>query len=188
MNSIPMNSIPMNFILKKLEQITSADIDAIVALIQTVYEKMPDSQKEWFVVDNAAYTRSLLETEKGWAYIALDEKTQELAGVFLTVFPGNTSENLGHDIGLCSDALPLVAHMDSAVTAPAFRGHHLQARLMQLAEKDIQAAGFRYLCCTVHPDNHYSMNSVLSLGYKKATICEKYGGHLRAILVKEICL
>ncbi len=76
--------------------------------------------------------------------------------------------------------------MDSAAVLPAFRGFHLQRRLMKTAEEELQREGFRYLCCTVHPDNKSSLQSVLSQGYRIAKTCEKYGGFPRHILIREL--
>ena len=95
-------------------------------------------------------------------------------------------ENLGRDIGLPESELGKVAHMDSAAVLPSFRGFHLQRRLMKTAEEELQREGFRYLCCTVHPDNKSSLQSVLSQGYRIAKTCEKYGGFPRHILVREL--
>lgn len=160
------------------------DIETVIQMIQAVLSEM--SKPEWFAADNAEYTRSQLLAGTGIAYIAIEKSNLTPAAVFLVAFPGSSSENLGLDAGLTSEDLTLVAHMDSAAVLPAFRGCHLQRKLMTAAESDLKAAGFRYLFCTVHPENSYSLNSVLSLGYEIVTVCEKYGGYLRAVLRKKI--
>ena len=175
------------------------DIDTIVGLIQTVYEQM--EQKEWFAADNSEYTRKMLAEGRGTAWMAVEKKSGQPAGVFMTAIPfppgemiseqeGNAQEdyeeNLGRDIGLPESELGKVAHMDSAAVLPSFRGFHLQRRLMKTAEEELQREGFRYLCCTVHPDNKSSLQSVLSQGYRIAKTCEKYGGFPRHILVREL--
>ena len=40
--------------------------------------------------------------------------------------------------------------------------------------------------CTIHPDNIYSMQNALKLGYKNILTKEKYGGKIRAIMLKEV--
>ena len=190
------------------------DIDTIVGLIQTVYEQM--EQKEWFAADNSEYTRKMLAEGRGTAWMAVEKKSGQPAGVFMTAIPfvprktiakpgtdeipvagtdgisgpgsmqEDYEENLGRDIGLPESELGKVAHMDSAAVLPAFRGFHLQRRLMKAAEEELQREGFRYLCCTVHPDNKSSLQSVLSQGYRIAKTCEKYGGFPRHILVREL--
>lgn len=171
----------MNF---KIEKATPAQYDSIINLIRTVYNNM--EQADWFAADNDEYTREMLSSGKGTAFIASEEKTAALAAVFMVTYPGHSDENLGLDIGLPTDSLTLVAHMDSAAVLPDYRGHHLQRRLMEHAEANLRKAGYRYLCCTIHPDNKYSLNNALSLGYEVMTTCEKYGGYLRAVLMKEL--
>ena len=179
------------------------DIDTIIALIRTVVELL--EQKEWFAADNDEYTRKMLAEGRGTAWMAVERESGRPAGVFLTAVPlpsgkavpgpdsgpnANTpedyEENLGRDIGLPESELGKVAHMDSAAVLPAFRGFHLQRRLMEAAEEELQKEGFRYLCCTVHPNNKSSLRSVLSQGYRIAKTCKKYGGSPRHILVKEL--
>ena len=80
--------------------------------------------------------------------------------------------------------LPLVAHMDSVAVLPGYRGHRLQRRLMEAAEKDLTESGFKFLMCTVHPDNRYSRNNVISRGYEPVMVKEKYGGIVREIFLK----
>lgn len=173
----------MNF---KIVKASPAKYDSIISLIRTVYNSM--LQADWFAADNDEYTREMLSSGKGTAFIAIEEKTAALAAVFMVTYPGHSDENLGLDIGLSADSLSLVAHMDSAAVLPAYRGHHLQRRLMEHAENYLCSKGYRYLCCTIHPENKYSLNSALSLGYEVKTTCEKYGGYLRAVLMKELSL
>ena len=66
--------------------------------------------------------------------------------------------------------------MDSIAILPKYRGHKLQYRLMQTAEGDLRAKGFKYLMCTVHPDNCYSRDNIVSQGYESVAVKEKYGG------------
>ena len=171
----------MNFIIEKA---TETQYDSIINLIRTVYNSM--EQTDWFAADNDEYTREMLSSGKGTAFIAIEEKTAALAAVFMVTYPGHSVENLGLDIDLPADTLHLVAHMDSAAVLPVYRGHHLQKRLMEHAESHLCSKGYRYLCCTIHPDNKYSLNSALALGYKVKTTCEKYGGYMRAVLMKEL--
>ena len=104
----------------------------------------------------------------------------------MLVFPGLSEENLGRDINLSETDLLKVAHMDSVAVLPQYRGHGLQNKLMQAAEAEARQRGYRYLMCTVHPDNHYSKNNVLKQGYHVIATKEKYGGYTRNILLKEI--
>ncbi len=167
-----------------IEKASKEDYQLFADVIQTVWEAM--EHKEWYMADNAEYTRRMLDSGKGIGYKAVEEETGSVAGILLVTFPGTEESNLGLDIGLPEDALPLVAHMDSAAVLPRFRGNRLQRRLLQAAEEDLRAGGIRYLMCTIHPDNAPSLRTALGLGYRVMTTKEKYGGNLRAVLLKEL--
>ena len=171
----------MNFIIKKA---TLSDAESIRNVIDTVYEKM--EHKEWYMTDNAEYTYHLLADGAGMGYLAIKEQSQEIAGVFMVEFPGDTEENMGNDIGLTKEQRLRTAHMDSAAVLPKYRGYHLQYRLMQAAEQDLRKMGYEYLMCTVHPENHFSKANVLKQGYQVMVTKEKYGGYLREVLCKKL--
>lgn len=171
----------MNFIIEKA---TKSQYPEIVKLIRSTCNNIQPN--EWFAADNDEYTYEMLMTGKGTGYVATEKETNTLAAIFMSLVPGDGVENLGRDFGLSDDKLPYVAHMESVVVKSDYRGHHLQKRLMETAEADLKKEGYRYLCCTIHPDNKYSMNNALSLGYRAMTICPKYGGYLRAVMMKEI--
>lgn len=160
------------------------DFKVFADIIQTVWNNL--DKKEWFVADNAEYTYEMLNTGKGIGYKAVDVNTGQVAGVFLTTMPGLGEENLGRDIGLDREELPLVAHMESVAILPEYRGHKLQYRLMQAAESELIEKGFKYLMCTVHPENRYSRNNVLRQGYESVAVKRKYGGYMREIFLKRI--
>lgn len=163
----------------------SADDSQLFAdIIQAVWEELEN--KEWFMADNADYTHKMLSGGMGRGYMAIDAESGQTAGVFMATVPGMSEENLGRDAGLPEEDLLLAAHMDSIAVLPRFRGHGLQYRLMQKAEADLRTEGFRYLLCTVHPDNHHSLDNVLRQGYQIMTVKEKYGGRIRAVLMKTL--
>ncbi len=166
----------------KIEKASAEDYQIFADVIQAAWEAM--DQKEWFMADNADYTYRMLSTGKGRGYKAVDMATGDVAGVFMAAAPGLEEDNLGYDIGLSKDDLPLVAHMDSVAVLPGYRGHRLQRRLMEAAEKDLTESGFKFLMCTVHPDNRYSRNNVISQGYEPVMVKEKYGGFVREIFLK----
>lgn len=170
----------------RIERAGEEDYSSLIHLILEVYEQIPADQKDWFVVDEEEETRRRLETGIAWGYKAVEINSGQLAAVFTAVFTGKTSANLGWDIGLPEAELPLVAHMDTAAVSAAYRGFGLQRQLMEYAERELRQAGYRYLCCTAHPENRYSENNILSQGYQRITTKEKYGGLLRDIFMKRV--
>ncbi len=171
----------MEFQIKKAEP---EQYETVISLIRNVHDTMP--QKEWFIIDNADDTKMILTAGIGTAYIAICQNNKEIAGILITVIPGNSPDNLGKDIELPKHELTKVVHMDSVAVLPAYRGHHLYQKLVLAAEADLVSSGYHYLCCTIHPENQYSMNNAHLLGYKVMKVCEKYGRYLRAVLMKEI--
>ena len=168
----------------RIEKASADDYLLFADIIQKVWEGM--EEKSWFMADNADYTRRMLSTGMGIGYKAIETESGNTAGVFLAVIPGTDKSNLGRDAEMPDSLLPFIAHMDSAAVLPEYRGCGLQKRLMTAAEEDLKAMGMRYLMCTVHPDNRFSLNNVLRQGYKIVTVKEKYGGNIRAILQKEL--
>lgn len=161
-----------------------SDAAAIAEVIQKVYDNI--EEKDWYVADNAEYIEKILLTGKGEGYMAVAEDTKEIAGIFMVTFPGSSADNLGHDLNFSQEQLLLTAHMDSAAVLPKYRGNRLQYRLMQEAERDLRAMGYRYLLCTIHPDNRFSQANALRQGYKVVKTTKKYGGYLRDILMKTL--
>lgn len=168
----------------RIERAVPDDYQVFAHIIQEVWQNMP--KKEWYMADNAEYTRRMLASGKGRGYKAIDPETGAVAGIFMAVMPGMEPENMGYDIGLPKEELPMVAHMDSVAILPQYRGHGLQRRLMEAAESDLRREGYRYLMCTVHPDNCYSRNNVIGQGYRSMMVKEKYGGYIREVFLKQV--
>ena len=72
------------------------------------------------------------------------------------------------------------------VILPGAHPDNLGYDLMQHAEGDLRQMGYRYLLCTVHPENVFSRSNVMKQGYQKMLTKEKYGGFLRDIWMKNI--
>ena len=69
---------------------------------------------------------------------------------------------------------------------PEYRGMRLQAILMEAAEQELAVKGYRYMMCTVHPDNSFSRNNMVRQGYRAVCRKEKYGGRIRDVMLKEL--
>ena len=153
-------------------------------IVETVDRLM--DHREWFVAESLEEFERWMKQGKGILYLAVDADSGEAGGMFFAVIPGMDPENLGYDIGMEETELEQVALMDTAAVLPGFRGYNLQYRMMQAAEQDLQKMGYRYLMCTVHPENRFSRENVKRQGYRKVMTKEKYGGYLRDIWLKEL--
>lgn len=159
-------------------------LEEAVRLVQNTAEKM--KEKSWFVAESLEEFDRWMRKDQGWLYVARDRSSGQLAGMFFVVLPGMEEENLGYDIGMQGRQLYECAIMDTVVVLPEYRGMHLQYEMMQTAERKLRKEGYRYLLCTVHPENKFSRENVKRQGYKKMLTKEKYGGFLRDIWMKKL--
>ena len=95
-------------------------------------------------LDAEKYITDLFNTRKGDVWQATDPITRQVAGIFIATYPGRGNENLGYDIGLSDPELSLVAHMDTIVVHPLYRGQGLQQKLTALAEQDFGISCVRF--------------------------------------------
>ncbi|MBQ8081995.1 MAG: GNAT family N-acetyltransferase [Clostridia bacterium] len=160
------------------------EIPAMYALMRRVYELLPD--QDVFAVENMDevwFHAQLAGTGFGVTARARDGA---LAGILIVCVPGDREDNLGYDVGFSQEQRARVALMDTAAVAPEHRGHGLEKRMLRFAEEELRGTGIRYLMCTVSPHNPPSLKSVQANGYQILCTKEKYGGHLRHVLMKEI--
>lgn len=159
---------------------TKEDAAEIGRVMQKVYERMDN--KTLFVPSGPEEILAHIETE-GFTVGAYDPQGK-MAGNFIVRYPMDAEDNLGRDLGLPEEELCKVAHMESAVVLPEYRGHHLQIRMLQYAESLIDRQRFCYFMATVSPDNPASYRSMEANGYQHVMTKEKYGGLLRRIYCK----
>lgn len=170
----------MKFTFRKAEK---DDITALTQLTEEVWNAI--EHKEWFALcDISHYITDLFNTSKGTVWKAIDTPTNQIAGMFIVAYPGTDPDNLGYDIGLPASELLHVAHMDTVVVHPLYRGHGLQQQLTRFIEQELLSGGFRYFMCTIHPDNKYSKKNMEKCGYQVIKKAFKYGGLPRLILLK----
>ena len=176
--------------MKKIEfeiiRAVPEDLEELVHIMETVAAGM--EKKEWFVSDDLPYIKAHLRDgitlENGFILKAVTEK--EIAGFFMVDFPGSTAHNLGNYLHMTGNQLMQVAHMDSVVILPKYRGHRLQYRLMEEAEQVIRKqTNYRILLATVHPDNIYSLQNAKARGFHVAAEVTAYQGLPRYIIRKD---
>ena len=167
-----------------ITQATIADADELTSFITSIWKNM--EHREWFAPEeDKDYIKSLLSTHTGIIWKAIETVSRQTAGLFIVVFPGKNSENLGYDIGLPEAELCSVAHMDTVTVHPNFRGYGLQRLLISQAEEALSKTQYRYLLCTVHPENSFSRSNMEKLGYTYIKQALKYGGLPRCIYLKK---
>lgn len=160
---------------------TARDLEGFISLLLRVQETM--ERKDWFFVDPPEVLRKMMADGIMDLWVAMDGQT--LAGVLSVLYPGVEDYNYGYDLGFDREQLLKVVNMDSAAVHPDYRGLGLQHRLLEAAEQELSASGERYLLCTIHPENRFSLNNALKQGYQIQKTLPKYGS-VRHILCKKI--
>ncbi len=165
------------------------DLEELVQIMETVTAGM--EKREWFVSDDLPYIKAHLsigavkENDRGFILKAVTGK--EIAGFFMVDFPGMNEHNLGNYLYMAGEQLTQVAHMDSVVILPQYRGHRLQYRLMEEAEQVIRTqTDYCILLATVHPDNIYSLQNAKARGFHVAAEVTAYQGLPRYIIRKDL--
>ena len=157
------------------------DIEQISQVMEAIAEGM--EAEDYFVSSDREYISGHIEAE-GVTYLVLDD--DQIMGYLIIDIPGVQQRNLGYDIGLAKARLGGVAHMDTIVVVPEYRGHGLQKMLLHYGEQRMKERGCTDLMATVHPDNAASLKSLLGSGYEIRKTALKYNGYLRHILHKTI--
>ena len=150
---------------------TMEDTEQFIELLSHVKQNM--EHKEWLYLDSPDEVREMMKDGTMSLWVAVDGK--RIVGAFDALNPKLAPFNYGYIIGLDEIDLLRVVNMDTAVVHPDYRGHGLQKRMMQQAEMELAESGKHILLCTVHPDNIYSLNNLLSQGYSICTTVKMYG-------------
>lgn len=157
-----------------------SDVHEIYNAMKKVHSKLDN--KSIFVCDNFDFVKNHID-KSGFIVIASDS-SKKTAGCLIVRYPENKEDNLGNDIGL-SDAEKLqVAHMESAVVLPEYRGNNLQSQMMKYAENNIDSLKYKYILSTVSPENKYSRANLIKCGYSFVLNKVKYDGLSRDIYIK----
>ena len=159
----------------------SEDTEDFIRFLEKIAAGM--SQKEWLYLDPPELVRNGMADGTLELWVAMDG--DRIAAAFTVLHPGLGPENYGYHLGLSEADLRKVVHMDTSAVHPDYRGQGLQGKMVQTAEKALSGQGNKILLCTVHPDNHYSLNNMLNQGYEIQMRTGKYGSE-RLILRKNI--
>lgn len=153
----------------------------MIRFLEEVHRGM--ERKDWFYLDPPDEVCRMMA--EGLMDFWVSEDNGCLAAIFSVLYPGLRSFNYGYDLELSEDELLRVVHMDTAAVSKAYRGRGLQAGMIRFAEQMLSGKGHRILLSTVHPENRFSLNNLLKLGYTIVRRVDKYGSE-RYILRKDI--
>jgi ribosomal protein S18 acetylase RimI-like enzyme len=154
------------------------DLDSIMELQEMVYRGIKN--KDIFVPSERAENERYLQSPN---FILGCFDRDKLIAYCSAVLPGDGVENLGWDLLWTREKVLSCAVLDTVVVHPAYRGQHLQRRLMDYATALLQDdPNIKYVLTTVSPLNTYSLQNVEAVGYQVMARKLKYGGKDRFIL------
>lgn len=161
----------------ELRRCTSADLDAVVELNETIYAALPDKS---VLRHNSVEMIASCLMEPNLTFGFWDGDLLVAIGVLYV--PQCLEEDHFHDLDLSGDYRS--ANQKLFLVREGYRGQGLQRKLIREIEKVAIARGFNLLCTTCAPNNEFSINNFLKEGYVYAKTEEKYGGLVRNLYYK----
>lgn len=152
--------------------ISTQELKDVIALEQYVYDNLPNKQ----VLCMDSYEEMYDDMKRGAKVIGVYNKNHDLIAYRYVGFPGTAEKNLGNDINMPKRELPKVAHLETTVVHPDYRGNSLQSLTLQQAVPIIKDLGYNHLLCTVSPQNIYSLYNIMKNGLRVKALKKKYGG------------
>lgn len=110
----------------------------------------------------------------------------EMVGLGIMEDARGRDDDLG--VVICRHSLSKGAYADCKLVMirKPYYGRGLQRALMWIIEKNAYKRGYRYLITSVSPDNPYSRNNIIAMGYKYDTNKNMYGTLNRDVFIKEL--
>lgn len=153
-----------------IRMIGMGELFEVEALQQRVYRDL--KRKDVLVTDS--YEAMAGDLEAGGQILGAYNGSGELIAYRFISFPKLGEHNLGRDLNLGTEMLTKVAHLETTVVHPFYRGNGLQSETLELAFPIIQGKGYRHVLCTVSPMNPHSLYNVMSNGLKIKALKRKY--------------
>lgn len=161
--------------------LSNEHIDKILKLQDDIFNMLED--KSLFAKTQKEEFEDMIN--KNGELIGIVTEENNLIAFGAMVKPELEEFNLGYDLNFEDEKLVKIAHMESTVVHPNYRGNKLQKIICENLEKVAKDKNCSIFCATVSPNNEFSLNTLLSLNYKIAIEKEKYGGLKRYIVIKE---
>ncbi len=172
----------------QIKLIGESELTEVQSLQQFVYNKLPNKD----VLSTDSYEVMMQDLEAGGMILGVYNSKNELIAYRFVTFPKNQESNLGKDLHLSPQSLQRVAHLETTLVHPDYRGNKLQSDTLGIALPIIAQKGYQHVMCTVSPVNPFSLYNVMSHGLKIKALKRKYGtpegnpGLWRFILHKDL--
>ena len=164
--------------LKNIRIAVPSDGPALLRIMEAAVKNL--QQRDWFLDDDLDFIMRHIDGPDGYTLKYVVDGV--IAGFLIVRYPGISDINLGHYLNLSEEDLLLAAHMESAGVLPEFRGQKIMYQLLSAAIEHEKQSSTKYLFVTVHPDNIYSKNNLISVGFQPIVTLKKYGDWLRTVM------
>jgi ribosomal protein S18 acetylase RimI-like enzyme len=158
-------------------------INEIMELQRNIYDGLEN--KSFFVCTDKEEFENTIKG-KGNIIGCVSLEDNELISIGVYIEYGYDDHNYGYDINIQGEELLKVGQVEATIVSEKYRGNSLQKLMCEILEEMGKTSGKKYICATVAPDNKYSVNTFLKLGYKIMEDKLKYGGLRRYVLMKEL--
>lgn len=153
-------------------------LDELMRLQENIYKNM--EPKDWFAVTSIDENKQFFKEPN--VVLGVYDKDRLVAYGSIG-FLGDSSHNLGWDLGWPREKVHRCAVLDTIVVDIEYRGLGLQRELIRrCVEYATEKKPGCIVLATVSPDNIYSLRNVQAEGFEIFARKEKYGGKERYIL------
>ncbi len=164
-----------------IRRATPDDVDYVMQLQDTIMEALPN--KDIYATYSREDSLDALETD--YCYIAFADNG-ELAGY--SVLIANTTptkeKNYGHYFDYTDEQLAKTCSLDLTMVTPKWRGHGLQRLFNKIRIGEAIDLGATEGYTSISPENPYSYNNFLILGWEIVDRRDLYGGKDRYLIHK----
>lgn len=155
------------YVMKLVEDVNLYEIQK---LQEYVYDRLPN--KEVLVTDSIQTMAK--DLEDGGFVVGVYNGCEQLVAYRFVTFPRHIEHNLGADIALDGNELKQVAHLETTLVHPGYRGNSFQSETLAQALPIIESRGYRHVLSTVSPLNPYSLYNVMHHGLRIKALKRKY--------------
>lgn len=160
------------------QQLTPADVDAIMALQTSMLAALPDPT--WYYPSDWALFAGCCERGESFGFF----DGRQLAG-FGTLTPWYIRPATCYAAKINAPTANTFDFQDVMVSPP-YRRRGIHSALLNLFERMARASGGIAMYCTIAPDNLPSVNSFQKAGYACVRVQPAYEGMLRGYFRKEL--
>ncbi|MGB3366211.1 MAG: hypothetical protein WBA54_01860, partial [Acidaminobacteraceae bacterium] len=146
------------------------ELDSVMELQEHVYKNLPNKN----VLFCDEYDDIYNDLKGDSKILGVYNSSSKLIAYRYISVPGITGKNLGLDIGLSGDELKHVAHLETTVVHPEYRGNNLQSLTLVNLVPQILELGYNHLICTISPQNPYSLYNIMKNGLSIKALKRKY--------------